>query len=469
MASPNQDLELAWYESNAPPPRLSRNSIAQQNVAETTTAQAPPEYEGHESTLPPADRGIAAWRMLWAAFVFEALLWGFPLSFGVFQDYYSHLPEFKGDSRITIVGTMASGIGYLAAPFVTPLIRRYSRYRRQMIWIGWPLCILGLVAGSFARKLSTLILTQGIMYGLGFITFYYPILSMVEEWWVARRGMAYGLLCAASGVSGAAMPLACQVLLRKYGYPTTLRAIAVTLFVTTGPLMPLLKARLPETQSGTGVGRIDWSFLKNSLFWIYNLSNLIYGMGYFFPSLFLPSYATTVGLPGWQGALLLTVMSISQVLGQFTFGYLSDGKIKLNYLIAIATLVSSIATFACWGIARSFGPLIVFAILFGFFGAGYTAMWGRMVTAVTEEPSSTLVAFSVFCFGKGVGNILAGPLSGKLITSTVHIPSYGVVKFSTLIIFTGVAMALSATCVYLWYGAKSIAFAPRRILRGLTR
>jgi MFS family permease len=203
------------------------------------------------------------------------------------------------------------------------------------------------------------------------------------------------------------------------------------------------------------------------LFWIYNVSNLIYGLGYFFPSLFLPSYATTLGLAGWQGALLLTVMSISQVLGQFTFGYLSDGKVKLNYLIAIATVVPSIAAFACWGIARSFGPLLVFAILFGFFAAGYTAMWARMVTAVTEEQSSSLVAFSVFCFGKGVGNILAGPISGQLILPLVRIPSYGVVKFSTLIIFTGVAMALSAICVCVWYGAKSMASVRLRILRVL--
>ena len=305
------------------------------------------------------------------------------------------------------------------------------------------------------------------MYGVGFITFYYPILSMIDEWWVARRGLAYGILCGASGVSGAVMPLIVERLLSKYGYPTTLRAIAVAIFICTGPLIPLLRGRLPETQAGSSVGRIDWTFMKKPLFWIYNLSNLMYGLGYFFPSLFLPSYATALGLVGWQGALLLTVMSVSQVLGQFTFGYLSDGKVKLNYLITSSMLASSIVTFACWGIARSFGLLLVFAIIFGFFGAGYTAMWARMVTAVTEEPSSSLVAFSVFCFGKGVGNILAGPISGQLIVPVVHVPSYGVVKFSTLVIFTGVTMALSAVCVGVWYGTKSFVALPRRLLRAV--
>lgn len=63
-----------------------------------------------------------------------------------------------------------------------------------MILVGWPLCIVGLVAGSFANSLGTLILTQGVLYGIGFIIFYYPILSMVDEYWVRRRGMAYGIL-----------------------------------------------------------------------------------------------------------------------------------------------------------------------------------------------------------------------------------------------------------------------------------
>ena len=307
--------------------------------------------------------------------------------------------------------------------------------------------ILGLVAGSFAKTLRALILTQGIMYGIGFLIFYYPILSMVEEFWVARRGMAYGILCGASGVSGTAMPLVIQALLQRYGYPTTLRAISVALTVATGPLIPLLKGRLPNSQSGASTGRSDWSFFKKPLFWIYSVSNIIQGLGYFFPALFLPSYATSIGLSGWQGALLLTVMSISQVLGQFTFGYLSDRRIPLDVLITVTLVVSSIATFSLWGLARSFAPLLVFAIIFGFFAAGYTAMWGRMVSAVSQEQSAALVMFSFFCLGKGVGNVLAAPLSAGLIVPMVRVSSYGALKYKAVVAFTGASMLVSAISI----------------------
>jgi hypothetical protein len=46
------------------------------------------------------------------------------------------MPEFAGNRYISVVGTIASGLGYLGAPVVMPLIQRYQRYQRQMIWVG---------------------------------------------------------------------------------------------------------------------------------------------------------------------------------------------------------------------------------------------------------------------------------------------------------------------------------------------
>ncbi|KIX06841.1 uncharacterized protein Z518_04817 [Rhinocladiella mackenziei CBS 650.93] len=394
------------------------------------------------SRLSPTDGGPAAWRLLIVAFVFEALLWGFPLSFGVFQDYYSSLPEFKDNHYTSVIGTTASGISYLGAPLALPLVRRWSNYRTQMILVGWPLCIVGLISGSFADRLATLILTQGVMYGIGFITFYYPILTMVDEFWVRRRGMAYGLLCAASGASGAVMPLILQALLTRFGYRTTLRAVAVALVGLTGPLIPLLRGRLGR-QSNASL-RTSWRFLKNRLFWIYSMSNLLMGLAYFFPSLYLPSYATAAGLTVSDGASLLTVMSVSQVGGQFTFGYLSDKKLSVNALMTVSLTVAAIATFSTWGAARSLPPLIIFTLLYGFFGAGYTAMWARMVTAVDEEPSASPAMYSLFCFGKGIGNVLAGPISASLLRMSSGRAGYGQGMYKSVVIFTGICLLLSA-------------------------
>jgi predicted MFS family arabinose efflux permease len=297
-------------------------------------------------------------------------------------------------------------------------------------------------------------MTQGIMYGVGFLILYYPILSFVNEFWVERRGMAYGLLCASSGVSGIVMPFAVEALLNAYGYQTTLRAISIGLAVLTGPLIPFLEGRLPPAETSSPA-KSDWTCLKKPLFWVYCSSNVIQGLGYFFPSLYLPSYASSIGLSSAKGALLLALLSLSQVLGQFSFGYLSDRRIPLNSLILVSTLMSAVATMALWGFAKSLAVLITFSLVYGFFGAGYVAMWARMGTAVTEEPAAALSTFSLFCFGKGVGNVFAGPVSASLLSPVVIVGRYGVMKYKAVVLFTGTCMLCSAMCVCLWYAKPS--------------
>ncbi|KAK6406550.1 hypothetical protein LTR95_018652 [Oleoguttula sp. CCFEE 5521] len=114
-------------------------------------------------SLPRVDGGKEAWHVLIVAFVFEALLWGFPLSFGVFQNYYSQIPEFQDSAYISVIGTVASGLSYLAAPVMVSMVRRYAKYRQTMIWVGWPICILSLLASSFATTLGGLVATQGVL------------------------------------------------------------------------------------------------------------------------------------------------------------------------------------------------------------------------------------------------------------------------------------------------------------------
>jgi len=152
------------------------------------------------------------------------------------------------------------------------------------------------------------------MYGIGFVAFYWPIISMVDEWWVARKGMAAGIIASAAGFSGTFMPIIVNALLKKYGYQTTLRTTAVAMIILTGPLIFALKGRLTHSKRST-MTRTNWSFFKKPLLYIYYTSTLLQGLGFFFPSVYLPSYATDIGLTSTQGALILAVMAIAQVLG----------------------------------------------------------------------------------------------------------------------------------------------------------
>jgi hypothetical protein len=151
------------------------------NESQDNTNSQPREADAQ--ALEPADGGLSAWKVLLGAFTFEAILWGksdkvihqtqlmkrsqigFPLAYGVFQNYYSQVPAFANSPLIPVVGGVSSGISYLGSPFMVPLVKRFPKYQKHMIWLGWSLCITGLVGGSFVTTLPGLMFTQGIMYG----------------------------------------------------------------------------------------------------------------------------------------------------------------------------------------------------------------------------------------------------------------------------------------------------------------
>lgn len=58
-------------------------------------------------SLPPTDGGKDAWLCLFGCFMLEAMIWGFPSCYGVFQDYYATSDQFAGQSNIAVVGTCA--------------------------------------------------------------------------------------------------------------------------------------------------------------------------------------------------------------------------------------------------------------------------------------------------------------------------------------------------------------------------
>ncbi|KAI5918695.1 hypothetical protein F4810DRAFT_690690 [Camillea tinctor] len=58
-----------------------------------------------------------------------------------------------------------------------------------------------MLAASFANSVDALIITQGFLYGLSFVTLTYPIVSMLNEWFIARKGMELGLISASSGIT----------------------------------------------------------------------------------------------------------------------------------------------------------------------------------------------------------------------------------------------------------------------------
>lgn len=314
--------------------------------------------------------------------------------------------------------------------------------------------VLGLLASSFATTVTVLIATQGVLFGVGSTIIYFPVISMLNEWFVTRRGLALGTMQASTGLTGTAMPFALAALLDRYGYATTLRVLVVAIVVLTGPFLPALKGRLPVSQT-TRSRKTPLAFLCGPLFYFYSASIFLQGLGHFFPTLYLPSYATSLGYSPSLGALLLALFSLAQVFGQVGNGYLSDNRVPVSVLAFILPLVSCASVFTLWGFGRSLPLLIVFSMIYGFFGGGFVVLWAKMGLELSDDPQVALVTFGIFSSMKGIGNVITGPISAVLILNETRREAYGLEKYRWVVIYCGVCMATcSGTMVILYFVRK---------------
>jgi MFS family permease len=125
------------------------------------------------------------------------------------------------------------------------------------------------------------------------------------------------------------------------------------------------------------------------------------------------AYASTLLIASNKGTILLCLLNLAQVLGQLALGYLSD-KQSLAILIFTSTSISAIIVFTLWYLAPFFSTLVLFSLLCGFFAGSYVVLYSRFISLLTTDSNTSIWLYGVFAFERGLGIVLAGPISGAL-------------------------------------------------------
>ncbi|CRG83535.1 Monocarboxylate transporter 10 [Talaromyces islandicus] len=405
---------------------------------------------GQTRQLPPADGGKDAWLFLAACFIIEALVWGFTFSFGIFQDYYSTHEPFKGSGNTAIIGTCAMGVSYISAPLAFALLTAIPRLRRWATPVGFVIMCLSLSLSSFSTSITQLIFSQGIAYGIGANIGYAPTIIFMNEWFIKRKGLAFGTMWAGTGLSGVILPIVLQWLLNSYGFKTTLRIYAIVLGLLSTPLLYFVKPRLPVAQSSR-FRPFNLRFLKNPTFLVYQTCNVIQALGFFLPSIYLPSYARSLGANNLTSSLTVTLINLASVFGCIIMGHTTD-RYNTTTCFLISLVGSALSVFLIWGFSMTLAQLYVFCITYGIFAGSFTSSWPAVANAIhAQDPLAEIsIIFGFLGTGRGIGNVVSGPLGEALVKGYPWMNSlkggYGT-GYGTLIVFTGVTATLSALSI----------------------
>lgn len=212
-----------------------------------------------------------------------------------------------------------------------------------------------------------------------------------------------------------------------------------------GPLLFFVRPRLPISRTSRS-RPLDFRFLLNSTFVVYETGNILEAMGYFLPTIYLPTYARSLGASSFQATLTVMLFNLASVFGCIIMGSMVD-RYHATTCILASTIGSTIAVFLIWGFADSLAPLYIFCICYGLFAGCFTSTWPAIVHEVRKnsayvDPSVVLGFLST---GRGIGNVVSGPLSEVLLKNEawkgVAAKAYGS-GYGPLIVFTGVSAFL---------------------------
>ncbi|KAK2605488.1 hypothetical protein N8I77_008321 [Diaporthe amygdali] len=442
--------------------------------------------------LPPVDQGKHAYLFLLACFILEALIWGYPFCFGIFSGYYARTPPFEGSTAIANIGTCCSGLMYLCGLPALVLNRMFPRWARYSPLIGLVIVCAALFVSAYATNVTELIISQGVFYGIGGAIAYMPCIMYIDEWFVKRKGLAYGIMWSGTGLAGVVLPLILEKLLEIYGYKTTMIIWAVVLFAITAPLAWYIKPRVPPLPVRR-LRAFNFRFCLSRRFIMYQLSNTVEAIGFYIPGIYIPIYAASVlGAEEFATALCILLFNISSVVGCIGIGWLID-RFHVTTCVMVTTVGATMGTMLLWGCAFNMPMVYIYCVSYGLSAGSFSTTWtgvmrevagkdmqssstpsslsggdgevagvggGHGAPGAVESPMSEftgsysehidpIMVFVMLAAGRGFGNVISGPISQVMYHSKpwegAAALAYGS-GYGSLIVFTGVTALGSGAC-----------------------
>ncbi|CAO3595497.1 unnamed protein product [Absidia cylindrospora] len=398
---------------------------------DTSSIKSDTSISEHEPQLREAPDGGISWLVLIGCFCGLFATQGYGYSWGVYLDYYNK-NVYPGElTKLTWIGSLWFGLTNITGPVYVYLIGKMGY--RWMTGIACVLSCFAMMMASITTAVWQLYITQGVLSGIASSLVWFPCISAPQQWFSSKRGLAVGIAISGSGIGGLAISNIVQAAIESVGWRWSLRILGFIqlvlmfiAFLTVKPLNPLPK----------DVPIFDISTFKNRKFWVLFCIHFIGNFALYIPSGFVPSYASTLGIPSSTSSVMSSVMSAVMFIGKILNGFISDyvGRGNMTFLCGIMT---GVVCLGVWYTAETAASLWAFCVLFGIFGGGYVAM----ITSVIAEcvgvemiESATGWLFFAWMFG----GLFGQPVSAVIIEHDNGNYGGAIIFAGVLFLFAGI-------------------------------
>ncbi|KAF2095281.1 major facilitator superfamily protein [Rhizodiscina lignyota] len=345
-------------------------------------------------------------------------------AYGVFQSYYVSSSsesnailspsEAANTALVAFIGTLAAGLTWAGSIFVNPLMARCSD-PRYLTTAGAACMCAGYALAGFSSSIWHLLLTQGLLSGIGSSLLYFPILSTAPEYFDTHRGAAMGIILSGAGIGGLALSPLTNALLSSVGPRWTLRAIGLVNLVIG---MPIALTAAPSRSSTRRPTLVNVKLAMKPAFILQATAALLQASGNFVPLTFLPEFSIALGYTAAFGALLLSLNNGVNSVSRILMGAVADKMGRQNTLV-LSVLASALSVGVLWlGSAMAGegakGLWISFVVLYGLTAGGYNALFPTTITEVFGIQAYASVNGFIY-FVRGLGAFFGSPVGGVIL------------------------------------------------------
>lgn len=374
------------------------------------------------------------WVVLFSCFIVAAISYGTQYSFGVF---FKPLIEEFGWTRAMLSGvysvyTITYGISGIV---LGGLSDKYGP--RTVVLIGGLIMGLSLIITSRVENLWQFYICYGILSGIGRGIGYVPLQSTISRWFVAKRGLAIGIVASGSGFGTLILSPLSTYLIAAYGWRaaysilgivTCLALIGSAMFLRRSPedihLLPYGLTSESEEENAvnnksTAMGEVFTlqGAAYTPTFWLLISAftalciSLQIVMVHFIP------YSTDIGIDKTVSATFLGLIGGFSIPGRLLFGIAAD---RTTIGVKNAFLVCIIAQIFCmfWlPLAKNFWMICLFLVIFGISYGGYVSLVS-FLTVKCFGINSLGMILGIIIFIATTGGIVGPVLAGYIYDTT---------------------------------------------------
>jgi MFS family permease len=283
---------------------------------------------------------------------------------------------------------------------------------------------LGYAAAAFVTDLWMFLLIQGILIGgLGTASTFGPLIAAISHWFVKHRGIAVALVASGSYMAGTVWPPLVEYLVDTLGWRDTHLIIAAICIVTIPPFTLALRRRPPMEPAPTpAAGSSSQSTAKQPpvplgvLQALLVLAGVACCVAMSMPQVHIVALCVDLDLGKARGAEMLSIMLGLGVVSRIGFGMLTD-KIGALWTLLLSSSLQAVSLLL-YVPADGLYSLYFVSALFGLFQGGIVPTYAVIIREYF--PASQAGARVGLVLSATIGGMaLGGWLSGEIYDLTL--------------------------------------------------